>query len=519
MADSTPLLPPYTHSETQHPIRAKKEASPSFDDAIEHYVGSTSLSQLFQAFFASLAWVFDAQQTFINVFTDAEPNWHCIRTDDLSCSSAGIPCSLPKGSWAWDLPKHTSIVSEWNLECSGSALAGLPASAYFIGCLIGGLLLATLADSLLGRKKMLFYSCLTMSLAGTLTVISPNIWVYSALRFICGFGRATVVTCALVLSTEIVSKKWRDGVSIIGFVCFGLGFLSLPAMAYVNRGSSWRTLYLWTSVPSFCYSILLYFLVQESPRWLLVRGRREEAIHILKNIAASNGNVITSSFSTLVTPEDVGNVGIFTAMKILWEKRWAFRRLMAIMTVAFGVGMVYYGMPLNVGNLTSNIYLSVTYNALAELPSSLITFFCIENLNRKSSSLILTTLSGMCSILCVFMKIEGLKMAVEVVSFFSACTALNVALVYSIELFPTCVRNSAISMVRQALVLGGVFAPILVVEGRKKSFLSFGVFGLVIGCCGLFAACLPETRGRSICDTMEEEEYKEISTSENPSVV
>ena len=83
-------------------------------------------------------------------------------------------------------------------------------------------------------------------------------------------------------------------------------------------------------------------------------------------------------------------------------------------------------------------------------------------------------------------------MALEVVSFFSACTALNIALVYSIELFPTCVRNSAISLVRQALVLGGVFAPILVVEGRKKSFMSFGVFGLAIyrllrAVCGLFA--------------------------------
>ncbi|KAG1347446.1 putative Organic cation/carnitine transporter 2 [Cocos nucifera] len=240
---------------------------------------------------------------------------------------------------------------------------------------------------------------------------------------------------------------------------------------------------------------------------------------MLKSIAASNGNVITSSFSTLVIPEDVGSAGVFTTMKILWQKRWAFRRLMAIMTVILGAGMIYYGMPLNVGNLTTNSYLSVAYNAFAELPSSLVTFFCIENFNRRSSTLISTTLSGLCSILCVFLQAEELKMAAEVVSFFSACTAVNIAMVYSIELFPTCVRNSAISLVRQALVLGGVFAPILVVEGRKNSFLFFGVFGLVIGCCGLFATCLPETRGRSICDTMEEEEAWEISSSNYPSVI
>ena len=58
-------------------------------------------------------------------------------------------------------------------------------------------------------------------------------------------------------------------------------------------------MYLWTSVPSLCYSILFYFLVQESPRWLLVRGRKQDAIETLQQIASLNGNSITSSFSML----------------------------------------------------------------------------------------------------------------------------------------------------------------------------------------------------------------------------
>jgi hypothetical protein len=45
--------------------------------------------------------------------------------------------------------------------------------------------------------------------------------------------------------------------------------------------------------------------------------------------------------------------------------------------------------------------------------------------------------------------------------------------------------------------------------------LSFGVFGLVIGCSGLFAACLPETetRGRSMLDTMEEKDRNEAAVA------
>ncbi|ONK74850.1 uncharacterized protein A4U43_C03F10770 [Asparagus officinalis] len=487
----------------------------SIDDAIESCIGSTGYCQLLQAILVVMAWVFDAQQTFINVFTDADPSWHCTDKNDSSCASAISPCNLPEGSWSWSQPKYASVVSEWDLQCSPPVLVGLPASAYFMGCLIGGFFLATLADSRLGRRKMLVYSCLTMSLAASLAALSPNVWVYSSLRFICGLGRATVGTSAMVLSTEIVGKKWRDRVSIIGFILFDVGFVSLPAIAYLNRGSSWRNIYLWTSAPSFCYTILVYFLAKESPRWLFVRGRKEEAIDTLKRTAKSNGCIINTSFSNLSIVEEKWNVDVFSALKILWEKKWAFKRLTAVMIVGFGIGIVYYGMPLNLGNLGSNLYVSVTFNALAELPSNLFAFFFIDRISRRYSTLVLTAASGLTSLMCAFLTASGWQMVAELVSFFCTCAVFNVLMIYTIELFPTCVRNSALSMVRQALVFGGVFAPLLVAEGRKRNYLSFGVFGLVIGCCGVFAACLPETMGSGISDTIEEEECKVTAASLN----
>ena len=155
--------------------------------------------------------------------------------------------------------------------------------------------------------------------------------------------------------------------------------------------------------------------------------------------------------------------------------------------------------------------MSVTFNALSEVPSSLFTVLLIGKLNRKFSLLAFTAISGILSVMC---SLKGevwtrLQIGLELVSFFSACTAFNTLLIFTIELFPTCVRNSATSMVRQALVLGGVFSPMLVAAERRDGISSYVVFGLVIGCCGLFAVCLPETRGRAICDTMDEEEYKE----------
>lgn len=51
-----------------------------------------------------------------------------------------------------------------------------------------------------------------------------------------------------------------------------------------------------------------------------------------------------------------------------------------------------------------------------------------------------------------------------------------------------------------------MFSPMLVAAGREHKFICFGVFGLTIGCSGMFVVCLPETKGKAFCDTMDEEE-------------
>ncbi|VAH96651.1 unnamed protein product [Triticum turgidum subsp. durum] len=435
------------------PLLTSHKARPSIDETMEAYMGAAGAGQLLKAVLLAFA-------------------------------------------WAWDRPAVTSVVSEWSLECAGPALVSLPASSFFAGCLVGGFLLTTLADSLLGRRKMLLASIVSMSVSGMVTAFSPNVWAYAALRFVSGFGRSMVGTCTLVLSTELVGRRWRDTVCVAGFFCFTLGFLSLPALAYTFREASWRNMYLWTSVPSLCYAILFYFVVQESPRWLLVRGRRQDAIDTLQQMQI--GGITSSSFSMIhacaVNDDDDAGASassVFATLHSMRERPWALRRLAAIMTASFGVGMVYYGMPLNVANLGSNLYLSVTYNALAELPSSILSWLLMGRINRRSSVVALTAAAGLWSLACVVIPQGTARMAAELVSIFATCTAFNVILMYSIELFPTSVRNSAVGLVRQALVLGGVAAPVLVALGRRNSFFSFGVFGLVIGCSGMFAACLP----------------------------
>ncbi|KAL1823053.1 hypothetical protein ACET3Z_009831 [Daucus carota] len=382
------------------PLVEKVEQYSSLEEIIEECVGDFGWIQFLQVVLVSLVWMFDSQQTFISIFTDAEPSWHCL--PGYSCASN--TCFLPENSWSWDMPRRASVVSEWSLECASSLVTGLPTSSFYLGTLVGGFLLVSLADSSFGRKNTMVLSCIVMSVSGLLSALSTNIWMYSVLRFVSGFGKAMMGTCSLVLVSELVGRKWRGQTGTIGFFFFTVGFLSLPGIAYMNRGSSWRVMYLWTCTPGLVYCLLVYLFVHESPRWLFIHGHKEEFLRTLR----------------LIGPK------------------------------------------------------------------------------KKGDALTLASISS---------KWKGVQIAMELVSFFSACTAFDVLLIYTLELFPTCIRNSGVTIVRQVIVAGGAASPVLV--GRGKGLVSYLVFGLAIGICGVFVMWLPETRGEISCDTLDEEETKE----------
>uniref|UniRef100_A0A1J3HTZ3 Organic cation/carnitine transporter 5 n=1 Tax=Noccaea caerulescens TaxID=107243 RepID=A0A1J3HTZ3_NOCCA len=505
MADSSEPLLTY--------IEDEEDTSPplNFDKIFEQSLTDLGFSQFLQIIIVGLALTFDSHQIFITVFTDAYPTWHCLDHTICKPSTTDI-CEIPRPAWDWDGgSKAKSVISEFDLECSSSFLRGLPTSTFYVGSIVGGVFMAMIPDGFLGRKQLLFFTTLAMSLTGISICFSSNIWIYALLKFVIGFVRSQTGTYAINLISERVSTKWRPRATMIPFTLFVLGLMSLSGISYLVRHASWRVLYLCISVSAAIHSIFLYFFALESPRWLHLQGKNEEAIQVLKKISPAKRGYLESVSYKLSRKETLEQAPS-NSIKDLFTRKWAFRRILVVMMIMFGLGMMYYGVPLAVRDIKVNIYLSEALNAMVELPTFVITPILLEKFNRRSSVLVNCLVGGALGMLCFVMTIFGrtnVAFALELGSFFCARIGFNLMAVYMIEMFPTCVRNLATTMLRQALVVGGACCPIIASIGRNVPSLSFAVFGFAVSGLGLFALLLPETKGSSLCDTMEAQEQRD----------
>ncbi|KAH8492008.1 hypothetical protein H0E87_021557 [Populus deltoides] len=450
------------------------------EEVVEEYVGSFGWSQFLHVLLVSLAWIFDSQNTLVTIFSDAQPSaWRCINKSSsslcLSSSSKGdvsYVCGLMPGTWEWVSGHTSSIIAEWGLICDRRFLAAIPASLFFLGSLLGSAYFGHLADASLGRKRTVLLSCLLTSVTAFLTSLSP-IFLASIRKWFFSIWNRNLLYCS----------SYRSG-----------------------RTKMARS---------------------KSPRWLLVRGRSEEALDVLKNFARLNGKTLPENLC-LANPSAPGEGGENEALtknfteESLWRTKWAAKRMITVMIAGFGVGFVYYGVQLNIENLNFNLYFSVGLNALMEVPAVVIGTILLGLTGRRLLFSLSAFLAGISCLLCILFAHgkrakkadksssgNWAQLAIEGIGFMAASVAFDVLYVYCVELFPTNVRNFAVSQSRQALMVGASIAPLLVAAGRLSPSLSFLVFGILSIFSGVISWWLPETRNAPLYDTLKQQEEDE----------
>jgi MFS transporter, putative metabolite:H+ symporter len=170
------------------------------------------------------------------------------------------------------------IVGAWHLTYGQSAWILLSAG---IGAIPGAFFWGWMADKI-GRRKVFILTALNFSVATGIMALTPDKggWIFlSVFRFFVGIGVAGLVVVDLPLVQEFVpsSKRGWVGGLVTSTVSVG-GMLGAVSGAYLEPLIGWRGLFAIGLLPALL-TLLIRAWVPESPRWLLRKGRREEARH------------------------------------------------------------------------------------------------------------------------------------------------------------------------------------------------------------------------------------------------
>src|SRR5436309_3248446 len=163
------------------------------------------------------------------------------------------------------------------------------ATAYLAGAVLGALLFGYLTDRL-GRRKLFLVTLSIYSLATAATAIAWNFPTFALFRFITGLGIGGEYAAINSAVDELIPGKVRGTVDLVVNATFWVGAAvgSLASLLLMNGhvappNLGWRLAFGVGAVLGGGVFVLR-LSVPESPRWLMLRGREEDAEKIVHDV-------------------------------------------------------------------------------------------------------------------------------------------------------------------------------------------------------------------------------------------
>ena len=249
--------------------------------------------------------------------------WVAVALDgfDLVVLGAVTPALLEYEPWGLTPPQVGAITSY-----------GL------VGMMIGALGIGTLTD-VIGRRKAILISVVVFSVFTGLCALAPSPAIFGALRFLAGLGLGGLIPTAAALVSEYAHL--RRGSSSITFMMTGYhvgGVLTALLAIPILPSLGWRAMFVIGALPALVLVPLMFRNLQESPSFLVARGRRAEA----EELAARHGIILQ--------PEEVRGVraeesavegGRFGTLKTLFSGGYLFGTLAFSVASFMGLLLVY----------------------------------------------------------------------------------------------------------------------------------------------------------------------------------
>lgn len=275
---------------------------------------------------------------------------------------------------------------------SGSLLLGLSVSAIIFGAMGGNFIGGILAD-LIGRKKVLIITAVLFSFCALATSLTSNLFFFISARIIGGLGVGMSILVAPMYIAEIAPREKRGTLVSINQLNIVLGI----SMAYFTNyfilqkvadpNLNWRWMLGIGAIPAVLYFMLL-FLVPQSPRWLVMKKRDEEAKKTLISIGGEQ-------YAGKVLREIKENIEKSSENTEASFRRVFSRKMSLILIIGFGIAFfqqitginaIFYYAPMifgMAGGGQDSAFIQAIFLGITNVVFTLVAMFLIDRLGRK----------------------------------------------------------------------------------------------------------------------------------------
>ncbi|KAL1433552.1 hypothetical protein MTO96_012387 [Rhipicephalus appendiculatus] len=221
----------------------------------------------------------------IDAVTPAAESWYnrCFTDQDQDINSThAVPCE------AWDYDPDTaesSAISTWNMVCDRRLMGLVLVSMPIFGSVVGLWLVGLFADYI-GRRTLLLGSAIVMLTCTMCTLVVTEYIYYTMAYFLAGCSVAVNGLLCYIVPFESMTHAHRpQQVLFLGIVSFALSevwtIVIKPIVLY------WRLKQAVFLAPGALLLPALCF-ARESPRWLVAKGRLDEAEAVMMRAATIN---------------------------------------------------------------------------------------------------------------------------------------------------------------------------------------------------------------------------------------
>lgn len=402
-----------------------------------------------------------------------------------------------------------TLATEFDLVCGHEWKLPLSQSAFFAGVLVGAAVFGHLGD-VLGRKNMFLVGLFETTICGIGAAMSSNFLMFTIFQFFTAMGQVGVFQTVYVLGIEVVGKSKRVFCGIVIEYFFVAGEILLGLVAWYFK--DWRQIQLVCILPGILF-FSYYFILPQSIRWLIQKGKFSTARKELNKIAKGNNVTLPSDQDLqLYKKVELDNLPSSNNESILdlMKNAKLLVRLLNVFLNWIVITMIYYGLSMNAASLAGDVFANFALLSAAEIPGYTLSYLGMTYLGRRStlaSSLLIGGVSCLISSLLPDTYTTGVTVFF-LLGKFGATAAFGTTYLYTSELFPTRVRNACVGLSSMMGRVGAIVSPYVARLGvlTGKEWLPMAVFAAAALLSGSLTLFLPETMGKPLPRTMIEAE-------------